>query len=281
MAWRNAKIALTNTVLNFEELIEQKEVPAENLGKIQDALDVWENNKVGLSRVPGMVYIEGAKEEALTEEDYEILRLMMELLKAVLKKELSEEDLVAVSMADVAVVAQQPSTPLATPLDQAGQSKETPKSILKRHAGIPSAVDPHRKRVLIAEFAVVSSETLTISNPSPFTVTSNKNTVLPHGYHTSAENHRQRAEFHRGTPIYVPGVWASGAFGKKADTSFFSTPVDSMERMVTMDLEESQREQVMYERLKIVAGCWVALWWARNVALHVELEELRRALTML
>ncbi|KAF1851375.1 uncharacterized protein K460DRAFT_351304 [Cucurbitaria berberidis CBS 394.84] len=290
-AWRDAKIALTNTILDFEEMVTKKEVPPEDLGGIQNALDTWGNEKVVLGRMPGVVYVEGAAEEEPTEEDHEVARLMMELLKAVLKRELSKEDLVAVSKADVAVDAQQASQTrqqsfqqqaslpksVVPPPNRAPQSEGRPKPILKRHASTSPTASSPQKRVRITDLAVVSSETLSNSNPSPFTRLSKKTTVLPHGDHTSAEHHRRRPEFNRSTPTYTPGVWASKAFSEKANTSFFKTPVNIMERSVREEIEEEEMEKDLAKRLKMVVGGWVVLWWIRNVAPHWDVEKLREA----
>jgi hypothetical protein len=55
----------------------EKDVPSHDLTKLREALDVWEGRKVVLSRMSGMIYVEGAQEEELSEKDREVARLII------------------------------------------------------------------------------------------------------------------------------------------------------------------------------------------------------------
>jgi hypothetical protein len=90
--WRDAKIALANAVAKFEDLITEGNVSEQDVVKIREALEIWESKKVVLSRVPGVVYTEGAEEQEPSEEDKEVARLMIELLKMALEKEMTAEE---------------------------------------------------------------------------------------------------------------------------------------------------------------------------------------------
>jgi hypothetical protein len=84
--WRDAKIALSNTIAKFEDLLEESHLSVQAQDNLRKALHVWERKKIGLGRVPGLVYVEGAEEEEPSEEEKEGARLMMVLLKMLVEK---------------------------------------------------------------------------------------------------------------------------------------------------------------------------------------------------
>lgn len=90
-AWRRAKIALTNTVELFEDLLNDISVPVQDLAKLREALNVWDEKKILLGRVPGLRYINGAEEGEPTELEKEGARLLMVWLRMVIEKETKEE----------------------------------------------------------------------------------------------------------------------------------------------------------------------------------------------
>ncbi|CAG5138393.1 uncharacterized protein ALTATR162_LOCUS343 [Alternaria atra] len=92
-AWRTAKIALTNTIEKFEDLLEDKNTPVQDLPKLREALNVWDKKKIVLTRVPGLKYVDGAEEEEPTEEEKDGARLLMVWLKMVVEKEMTQEEL--------------------------------------------------------------------------------------------------------------------------------------------------------------------------------------------
>jgi hypothetical protein len=90
--WREAKIALSNTIAKFEELLEEGHLPVQANDKLREALNVWDRKKVVLGRVPGVAYVEGSEEVEPSEEDKEGARLMMVLLNMLVEKLDQEED---------------------------------------------------------------------------------------------------------------------------------------------------------------------------------------------
>ncbi|KAF1944689.1 hypothetical protein EJ02DRAFT_452291 [Clathrospora elynae] len=306
--WRDAKIALMNTVAKFEEMVQKKDVPAQDLGKLSEALGVWESKQAVLSRVPGVQYFDGAEEAEPSEEDEEIARLMMQLLRMVLERELSGEDMTPVTKTTLTTPKQKelPSKPLfaapatpgptSTPHAEAqqapvailapstskppAQQKPTPpKSILKRPHATTSpntspTTSPQRKRVRTLSFATISSPALNTTNPSPFARLSNATTTQPHAPHTHAENQRRRTHYHRTSAPYAPGVWASGAFSEKANTSFRTMEAGVMDSAVEEELVEERREREVAEGLKIITGAWILGCWVRKVGGKVDLGRL-------
>lgn len=91
-AWRTAKIALTNTIETFEDLLQDDTAPVQDLAKLREALNVWDKKKIVLSRVPGLKYVDGAEEGEPTEEEKEGARLLMVWLKMVVEKEMTKEE---------------------------------------------------------------------------------------------------------------------------------------------------------------------------------------------
>lgn len=90
--WRTAKLALIKTVTFFEALIADSHWSSEDAVKVKAALDVWNKKKLVLTKVPGVNYVPSAEEDGPIEEEHEIARLMVDLLKLVLAKEMAGED---------------------------------------------------------------------------------------------------------------------------------------------------------------------------------------------
>jgi hypothetical protein len=291
--WSKAKISLSNTLTTFEELVKEKQLPAEDLAKIEEALRLWEDRSISLTRVPGMTYTKGAKEQEPTEEDHQFARLMMQYLETVLENEMTTEDKVAVAERNSMESTQQeklkwkdrtaeqklpvlpapPKIPHKTPTltSQTPQVAQTPESILKRSAN--SAPSPLRKRIRLAETVTVSPECLNISNPSPFTKLTKMSTFQEHRRTTTAENCRRRSGFWRPSPLYEPGAWASGGFESKANTSYYKAEWESMEQEKQREEEEAEEERRVVEGLKLITGVWMGMWWVKKVLSNVDLEK--------
>jgi hypothetical protein len=333
--WRDAKIALANTIIKFEDLVGEIDVPEQDTAKLREALEIWEVKKVVLGRVPGLVYAEGAEEEEEpSEEDKEVARLMMELLKMALEKEMTAEEkqattklkprgpyqkgvpdglhqplpiileppsfpsrrsasrqkvfaVLPVGSLESPAEAQhnQPATPEPSSSPDTGQPRAAiPQPILKRCASrsppssSTSSPQHKRKRVRTASFATISSEALSIANPSPFANLSHTPTVQPHAPHTIAENKRRRSAFHRGTMQYLPGVWASGAFSEKANTSYLGVEWDVMSSAIRRELGEEDMEKKLAAELKEISGQWVVSWWTKNIVPTLDIEKLKCAM---
>jgi hypothetical protein len=330
--WRNAKVALINTVERFEDLLNDNKASVQDLAKLREALNVWDKKKILLSRVPGLKYIDGAEEGEPTDEEKKGARLLMVWLRMVIEKETEElrgegiSSLIAKrlynphrvpttlqsSRSDLSVGASTPapalapirwvSTPepaskersdayqsertlppvaktTATPLAKTRQDVAMPKPILKRSrtsttSGSQSA-SRWPKRVRTSNSVTISPEHLYVTNPSPFQPLSRTAIVLPHAAHALAENHRHRHEFHRTSPVYVPGAWASEAFDQKANTSFRGMSRQEMKKHFEQDEAEQEQEQVLPDKLRDISRGWVALWWANKVVPHLDLERLK------
>ncbi|KAF1831193.1 hypothetical protein BDW02DRAFT_557462 [Decorospora gaudefroyi] len=334
MVWRDAKIALTNTIIKFEDLLKEKDVPAADLAELRDALDVWERKKIVLGRVPGVLYVAGAEEEEPTEDEMEGARLMMELLRMVVGKEMEGEEMAVAtptpsrpslrsqlpikirrplfaaldeSQPGGTTVLQPKHTPIlvkdtsdrmqqsrptrptipkpsSKPLIEAQKTENatstdpnltscpnwTRKSILKRPRTTTSHSHQH-KRIRITDYATVSSEALSTSNPSPFHKLCNKPTRQAHSPHIVAEQQRPRSAFLRGSTLYTPGVWASSAHSRKANTSFFNVSPYVMKMLQKGEFREEEEEKELARGLRVVAGAWVGLWWVRNVVPGLDL----------
>jgi hypothetical protein len=291
--WSKAKIALSNTLITFEELVMEKQLPAEDLIKIEEALCFWEDRSISLTRVPGVTYAKGAKEQEPTEEDHQFAQLMMQYLETVLENEMTPEDKVAVAERFSMESAQQervewkdrtaeqklpvlsapPKTPhkTPTPTSQTPQVAQIPESILKRSASLTPS--PLRKRVRLAETVTISPECLNISNPSPFTDLTRTSTLQEHRRTTTAENRRRRSGFWRPSPLYEPGAWASGGFESKANTSYYKAEWESMEQEKQREEEEVEEEKRVVEGLKLITGVWMGMWWVKNIMRHLDLEK--------
>lgn len=306
---RDAKIGLANAIAQFELMVVEAQLPSADLTHIENALGEWENKKIQLAKIPGLVYVSGAEEEEPTEEDHEVARLMIELLKTALKRELTPEDMKEVTTTTTTstpvdtgdqlpdqisplphqhLPPQQRDTAIpdisglcSTPIDEKSQDKATPRSILKRKGAFSPANSPTtshiRKRVRTRNFAAVSPEALNTSNPFPFAQLSDHWTVQSHRPQTFAEQHRPRSDFHRGSPSYIPGFWASSAFNEKANTSLFKIPWDEAEEQMRREQEEAAEEKKLVERLKMVSQAWMGIWWTKEVLQHVDLEKIREA----
>ncbi|KAF2128168.1 hypothetical protein P153DRAFT_294327 [Dothidotthia symphoricarpi CBS 119687] len=297
---RDAKIGLTNAVAQFEIAVAEAQLPPADLSHLRNALLEWEDQKIRLAKIPGLVYVSGAEEDEPTEEDRELAKLMMELLAMVLKKELTPDEMeerAATTSTEANLDHQRPGSQAHVPKDRTSipetselclapsvgnlQDKAAPKSIFKRKIAFSSAdsltTSPVRKRVRTRNFAAVSPEALNTSNPFPFAKLSDNKTIQAHRPQTSAEQHRLRSDFHRGCPNYTPGVWASSAFTEKANTSLFKIPWNEAEEQMRKEQEEAAEERKIADRLKMVAQAWTGIWWAKEVMQHVDLEKIREA----
>ena len=322
--WRRAKIALTNTVELFEDLLNDTSVPVQDLTKLREALNIWNYKKVLLGRVPGLRYVDGAEEGEQTKLEKEGARLLMVWLRKVIEKEMDEEwrDEVTSSMSATGLnepqeVLTMPESTRLDPLVEALRSQPpesrwisvpepelgekldahpaataitatplasehnsaVPKSILKRlrTRTIPGSqsASPSPKRARTTDSVTISPEHHYIVNPSPFQPLSRTAVVLPHADHTHAEYHRPRPKFHRTTPAYTPGAWASDAFSEKVNTSFLGMSREDMEKHYDDESAEQEQEQMVADKLKETSRGWVALWWANKVAPHLDLEKLK------
>lgn len=334
--WRDAKIALANAITKFEDFVGDIDTSEQDTAKLREALEIWESKKVVLSRVPGLVYAEGAEEGEPSEEDKEVARLMMELLKVALEKEMTAEEKKATTKlelrrpyreeapdglhqpqyATLEPLSSSPPSPhsasrqkvfaalpvvslestaeaqhgqsaipeRSSPPDTGQPKATTPPPILKRRASrspssSPSSSSQHKsKRVRTASFATISPEALSIANPSPVANLSRTPTVQPHAPHTIAENKRQRSAFHRGTMLYLPGVWASGAFSEKANTSYLGVEWEVMNDKIKKELGEEDAEKKPAAELKEVSGRWVVSWWTKNIVPRLDMEKLKAAM---
>jgi hypothetical protein len=89
--WQDAKLVLINTVTLFETLKALSYIPAEDKLMVTAALDIWNESKAALSKIPGVQYEWGIYSDP-TKEDHETARLMIDLLKLILAKEMTAED---------------------------------------------------------------------------------------------------------------------------------------------------------------------------------------------
>lgn len=295
--WSKAKIALSNTLARFEELLAEKQLSAEDLGEVELALRLWEDRSISLTRVPGMRYARGAEEQEPTEEDHEFARLMMQYLKVVLENELTADDKAAVAEAkfmesaqhdnltgkdqaaahELPVMLLPPKPPARSPASTllTPRIAQTPKSILKRSASLTPSLtpSPSRKRIRLADIVTVSPASLNISNPSPFIKLTNEPTLREHRHTATAENRRRRTIFWRPSPLYEPGAWASGGFESKANTSYYKAEWESMEQEKQQEEQEAEEEQRVAEGLKLVAGVWMGVWWVKKVLGSIDLKK--------
>jgi hypothetical protein len=167
--------------------------------------------------------------------------------------------------------------PMARSAPCTPKSTVTPKSILKRRASLTPIESPNCKRIRITDIATVSPAKLNIANPSPFTKLPTEPTVKIHGEHTDSGSKRRKRSFWRNSPAYEPGIWASGAFEQKANTSNFHASSDEMEQEWTEYKSELDWEHMVVEGLKVVTGKWIASWWVKNVLPHVDWDIMREA----
>jgi hypothetical protein len=278
--WHLAKIDLANTVALLEMLVADAQTTPDAMTMLKSALDTWSTSEDTLIKVPGITYVDDPVGEIPTEEDHEVARLMMEVIRLVLEKEMTDEDKAALDLESRPVHVSTPpaspehqrtlpssSSPSACPraevqlISKPLQHLPTPKPILKRGLSPSSMTSSDPKRFRIDSIATVSPAQLNRSNSSPFIKLSTTITTQPHSYHTFAEDQRRRSEFWRRGPGYSPGVWASQAYEKKADTSYYKKSWEHMERKVETGQKEAEEEKTMSLGLNTVAGAWMGLWW--------------------
>ncbi|KAF2707253.1 hypothetical protein K504DRAFT_447266 [Pleomassaria siparia CBS 279.74] len=284
--WRKAKVELLNLVGILERsMVERPEA------EWKDAIGVlaeWEKEKEVLAMVPGCVY-EGS-EVKLSDEVSAMVNQMLEGLKNSVMG-LLLEDGPEVVVAKPGEVADQGSSTLTRAPSSTSVSIAVPEDIstsestitavirprlhpiLKRKSIDDDSPAPPKKRIRLADFATVSSEVLTISNPSPFLVLSTDEPVQPHSRSTSAELKRRKSNFNRLSERYIPGAWSSPAFCTKPNTSCFKLSWNQVEELWKEEEEEVAEEKRVHEQLKIIAEVYVMSWWVRGVAGHVGLEK--------
>ncbi|OAK97758.1 hypothetical protein IQ06DRAFT_358040 [Phaeosphaeriaceae sp. SRC1lsM3a] len=296
--WRFAKISLTNRIVKWEALTDDLRVVPEDLTNIKNALAIWDMNKIALADIPGLRYSQVAEQGEPTAEEHETAKLMIELLRLILEKEMCADHLTAqhnrrkrklsdapchqkliqISIRDEDTNRNEVDEESAAVASSHLQRPPAPKSILKRKAshGLPDT--PARKRTRIADIVTVSPPRLNISNPSPFIHLSNTVTTQNHAIHTYAEQQRRKTSFRRSAPSYSQGVWASGPFEEKARTSNFKTSWDRIEKHVAKELKEAEHEQAIFRGIKAVTGTWMGVWWVWKVTRHLDLEQLQEEL---
>jgi hypothetical protein len=297
--WTLAKIDLANTVTLLEMLMADTQTAPEAIFMLKSALDTWTASEDTLIKVPGIVYIDDPVGEIPTEADHEMARLMIEVIRLVLEKEMTAEDKVALELVPVSgnIETCEPvhcSTPSVSqkngqipapydslldpsqgdilPITKALQHPTMPKPILRRRSSMSSMSSPDQKRLRMDEIATVSPAHLNTSNASPFLKLAATVTAQPHSNHTSAEDQRRRSAFWRGGDQYSPGLWASQAYEKKANTSYYKKSWEHMERKVEKGQKEAEEEKATFWGLNTVAGAWMGLWWfckTKNVDLEV------------
>jgi hypothetical protein len=133
---------------------------------------------------------------------------------------------------------------------------------------------PKYKHVRISDAVTISSEHLSIVNPSPFKTLSRATTTAPHALHTTAEYKRHKYTYVRRHPFYQPGVWASAANTRKANTSFFHVRPWVMEMYVGRELKREEREKKIALQLKHDSWQWRVTALGETVAPIVGLEKL-------
>ncbi|KAF1914324.1 hypothetical protein BDU57DRAFT_291185 [Ampelomyces quisqualis] len=296
--WRVPKIHLANTVAQYEALLSHPGISLRDRYKLESLLDIWNREKDGLAEVPGMRQVPTEKEPS--QKEHEVARLMIELLKLVLEKEMAAEDKVS-NEGSVATnnpsnrhEQQQSQTTISKAATVSACLPATPKSascaapnrtvtplpresILKRKP-TSSLASPQTKRIRITDTVTLSPPRLNITNPNPFTQLSAALTLQPHAKHTEAEDARPRYSFQRRKASYEPGAWASGAEEEKANTSFATRSWERAEKARCKEIEEEEEERRVVEGLEIVTGAWVGVWWVRGVVVCVGLEELGRVM---
>jgi hypothetical protein len=302
--WRVEKLRAINTLDRFQLLLRDAQLSEKDKSDLAKAFKLWEDEAPHLERIPGVVYQDDAVQAEPSEEEHEVARLMIELLKLVLQGEMAEEDKEATSLPirpretapdDQAFQdpsearTSQPATPKARKetATQAMATLMSPRSILKRQASPGSPKSPQRKRLRFNRMATVSPAHLNFSNAtslesSPLTSSPIKGsrkpaatlTTQPHRKSTSVDFKRHSGEFKRTRPEYTPGTWASGAFEEKANTSWCTVYWESAERQMKQEEKEAQEEAEVLLALKVIVSVWTSLWWVRKVTRHIDLKEL-------
>lgn len=301
--WRHAKVILTNAITRFEELVGNQDTSGEDVLQLENALRIWGDNRESLTQVPGVSLVGDAVEieEGSTESKHMDTVLLSGCMVASAEKPTAAETLAISHDYDRQPtpphIEHQPETLVhggsvqstdipnadgtAKP-DEHGSKRNTRPDManLKRGHSTSMCVSAPIKRartekkVRFTELVTLSSAHQNISNPSPFVKLSKRVTLQPHARHTSAEHHRRRYTFNRYMKeAYVPGVWASGAFTKKVDTSWCQVNPVTMSIRVKKDLKEAREEKQVAERLKTFAGLWMGLWWVRHVLSQLDLRE--------
>ncbi|KAJ6276813.1 hypothetical protein J3E71DRAFT_186808 [Bipolaris maydis] len=86
--WKKTKVALTNTIIQFEGLLNEPDLPVEDIAKLSEALRIWDDQKFFLGRVPGLRYVRGPDTPVPTEEDRERARVFMNWVRNTMKREM-------------------------------------------------------------------------------------------------------------------------------------------------------------------------------------------------
>lgn len=299
--WRKAKISLMNTITKLETLIADAKLPSDVVADIKPALEAYDKKKVILGWVPGVEYVKGAEEMEPTEEDHENAKLMIDLLKLILDKEMTAEDKayaanqprnasptdMEVQVEERSEVQQPSSTPasprtpkaLATSSSRVLQCPGTPKSILKRKCSVPTGSPTSTKRLRIMAIATVApshviqlpSALETIfwkADPQPEEVVIEKGATTSqlHGEHTVAERCRAKGRWWRPGAGYEPGSWASGGFQEKVNTSMWRVLEQETDDKVKPDQPQVPEVPKEIEGLKLVVVVWIAMCWFKKVA---------------
>lgn len=86
--WKKTKIALANTIIKFESLLDKPGLPVEDMARLSEALEIWDDQKIFLGRVPGLRYVRGPDTPVPTEEDRERARVFMNWVRNTMKREM-------------------------------------------------------------------------------------------------------------------------------------------------------------------------------------------------
>jgi hypothetical protein len=292
--WRKAKVELLN-IVSFVE-ISISDFPNEDWRDVKVALDEWEKEKEGLAKVPGYVY--DGETVKLSEEVLSLVNGMLEGLNlkssvfsllledgpevVVAKEGETRDSSDSVTASSTSTLAPSSTSISITVPEPESTSESTSKveirprsrSILKRKVADHDMDAPQApKRLRIADHATISSDHLTISNPSPFLQLSTELTTQPHHLFTFADHKRRKSYFSRSSESYMPGAWSSPAFCSKPNTSWFRLDWNDVEALWKEEMDELEEEKRVHERLRVIAECYVMSWWVRGVAGHVGLEK--------
>ncbi|XP_014558275.1 hypothetical protein COCVIDRAFT_25172 [Bipolaris victoriae FI3] len=271
--WKKTKIALANTIIKFENLLNKPGLPVEDMARLSEALEIWDDQKIFLGRVPGLRYVRGPNTPVPTEEDRERARVFMNWVRNTMKREMI---LSAIREKARSVSARPPDKDLPgwqlvepksfpNPISSAilahtrdgnhtfinlphnHHDHPPPKSVFQALRTLiapkPSNPIPYRKHVRISPFATISSEHLSTANPSPFKSLSRTCATAPHSIHTTAEHKRHKYAYFRRHPTYAPGAWASVEGSRKANTSFYHAKPWAVEMYVGRELKREERER--------------------------------------
>ncbi|EMD86938.1 hypothetical protein COCHEDRAFT_22218 [Bipolaris maydis C5] len=281
--WKKTKVALTNTIIQFEGLLNEPDLPVEDIAKLSEALRIWDDQKFFLGRVPGLRYVRGPDTPVPTEEDRERARVFMNWptlapFSPVLIQ--SPQQSSQTQNAETEHFSTSLATTTTTTTTTTHTCPATPKSIFKslRAFITPRPDHPARqsKHVRISPFVTISSEHLSTANPSPFKSLSRICTTAPHSAHTTAEHKRHKYTYFRRHPTYEPGVWASAEGSRKSNTSFYHAKPWAVEMYVGRELKREERERKVAVQLGRDGREWMlALAEARKMDVQgVKLERL-------